>query len=680
MNDDKLLEKIKQSAESCEIPEGVEPAKMKERIGGGKHMGKRKWVYRVGGVAAAVLVVVIAAVAIPALRGSEIKSSEDKATSTQMVQDAGDEEVSSERSKVDGGVEEVKELADVFIPAEKYEDVFKAMQEKDETFSMERETTDSAMNESASDSSSMKSEAAVADVSAGSGVDSGYSTTNLQVEGVDEGDIVKTDGDYLYIIHENRSVRIVKIDGKDMSETARVDLEAGNNEELVQEIYLSGKILNVVTQGYGTGLEQKDADTYYMDYRAFTKVYTYDLSKPEKPKLMGKVTQDGYYNTSRKVDGHLYLFTSFYPERVMPVDEMLREGTKREIIPSVNNEMIAPTDIYLPVHPRTSGYMVIASIDMEKPGGIVDKKAVLQDASQFYITKENIYVQCQNWNYTGDNTSIAKFHFEKGMITGESAALVPGTITDTFAINEHGGHLRVLTTAWDNPNGDEQNHVTVLDSKMNIVGRIGGLAKGETIYSARFMGDIGYFVTYRNVDPLFSVDFSNPAEPKILGELKVTGFSEYLHFYGENRLLGIGWETDPNTSERKGLKLSMFDIADPTDVKEVSKTVVKNIDSFPGEYDYKALTVDPVKNVIGLATTTWGPQDTGYSYMVFSYNEEKGFENHLAYTFATEDYIRWSYENSRGVYVDDTFYLVAHGNIVAFDMKDGYKKLGEFAK
>ena len=184
------------------------------------------------------------------------------------------------------------------------------------------------------------------------------------------------------------------------------------------------------------------------------------------------------------------------------------------------------------------------------------------------------------------------------------AAVIGGTVTDDFATNEYDGYLRVLTTRWSGNTQD--NCIYVLNQDMEIVGKAEGLAEGESIYSARFMGNTGYFVTYRQVDPLFSVDFTDPENPKILGELKVTGFSEYLHFTERTVCFGIGWETDPDTGTRKGLKLSMFDISDPSDVKEISRKIIENIDYFPGEYNYKALTVSPQKNVIGFVTTSYG--------------------------------------------------------------------------
>lgn len=664
MNEDKLMEQIKQSANSCEIPETLKPEYIEETLNKkSKWKVWRKRIYAVGGAAAAVLIIILLAVAVPTELVDQQEVSSDAAMAVQ--EDASDEQL----------VVGARDLDTVYQQAEDYEAVYQAIEST--------LTVDEADTAEIEDSSSSWSSSAKAETEAQSSADdmatggtSDFSTTNLQVEDVDEGDVVKTDGDYLYIIHENRLVRIIKINGAEMEETAVINLDEDQSQESIQEIYLTGNTLNIISQGYKNGLEQKEEDTYYIDYRPITSVYTYDLSNPENPKLTGQVSQDGNYNTSRKTGDHIYLFTDYYNYSVYESGGDSGYSPK-DVIPLVNDSMLEPADIYLPVQPQDSSYMVISSISMENPDEIVDKKAIMGSASQFYITTENIYIQSSNWRASFDNTSIAKFHFEAGKITGESAGLVRGTITDSFAINEYNGYLRVLTSSWSD---DEVNYVYVLDEQMNITGKIEGLAQGETIYSARFMGKTGYFVTYQQVDPLFSVDFSDPANPKILGELKITGFSEYLHFYGQDQLLGIGWETDPDNGAELGLKLSMFDISDPENIKEVNKTVIENIDSFPGEYNYKALTVSPEKNIIGFVTTSYGNWSTGYSYMVFSYSEENGFENELAYTFAGTDYYGGSSENARGVYAGTTFYVVKGSEIMAFDMNDDYKKIGELIK
>jgi Secreted protein containing C-terminal beta-propeller domain distantly related to WD-40 repeats len=707
MNDEKILDKIKQSANSCEVPESLKPENIADKLSDKKKVNMNKRIYQIGGLAAAAFVLVIGISMMPRINIGIIGGA-DGPTSAFIAganEEAVAEEPSAEKAS-EAGVEVVEarneEFSKVFRTAGDYDDVIDTMDAYEEAMRKEAESYTSgsddislfdrifrrdaksemvyeevAAEEPAAEQEAAPAETSMADMGGG-GNTSDYSKTNLQVEGVDEGDVIKTDGKYIYIIRENREIRIIKIDGADMEETATVKIDNVNGDETVWEIYLDGDKLSIITGGYGNGLREASEDTFYMDYRAVTSIYTYDLSNPAAPKLLGKVSQDGDYNTSRKVGDYIYLFTSFQPKYVGSLARNNSDNGYVDMVPYVGEEMIEPASIYLPIEPHTTGYMVMSSVNLNKPSETVDRKAIMENANDFYVTTKNIYVRKENWNYNGYNsTSIAKFSFKDGKIKGESAGVVPGRITDTFAINEYKDTLRVLTTASDGGWEGEENIVTVFDDRMNVTGQIRGLAKGETIYSARFLGEMGYFVTYRNVDPLFAVDFSDPRNPEILGELKITGFSEYLHFYGKDKLLGIGWETDPETGQRKGMKLSMFDISNPVNLKEIDKIVVQNVDSFLGEYDYKALTVSPEKNIIGLATSWWGEQNAGYNYMVFSYEEGRGFKNQLSYSFAPEDRNSWEYEKARGLYIGDIFYVVTYNNIYAFDMEQGYRKVGE---
>ena len=228
-----------------------------------------------------------------------------------------------------------------------------------------------------------------------------------------------------------------------------------------------------------------------------------------------------------------------------------------------------------------------------------------------------------------------------------------------------------------------------LDKDMTTIGKIENLAEGEEIKSARFMGDTGYFVTYENTDPLFSADLSDPENPKITGKLKITGFSEYLHFYGQNRLLGIGWETDPDSGSTEGLKCSMFDISDPSEVKEIDRIILKDVTDCDALSNYRAILASVDKNLFGFAYGVYKNTGAGnyysyngqdfYYYGLFSYSED-GFTPETYLNFADtglfdEEITTRQFRTSRGVYVRDTFFLVTDKGIAAYDMADGYSFL-----
>lgn len=680
MNDDKLLEKIKRSADSCEVPEGLKPEMLDFVRPSEQGIRDRKIRRGIRGIAAAAAVVVLLLV-FTQLPLTQKESSDSSNTASVRSRGLDTKDSESTDDTTEQTSEGKKVLDSMYVPAENYDDIYDAFQIQEnyaENWAMDDVMeAGGAAAAGSSNSSTASTESAVADTApaeADTGGNAEHSGTNVQVEGVDEGDVVKTDGEYLYIMRDSRDVRIVKADGADLEEVSVIRLPDKASEGSIQEIYLDGDVLNIICQQYDNSLTEKSADTYYMNYRAVTTLYTYDLKDRREPKLTGAVSQDGTYHTSRKVGQYVYLFTDYYPAYQLERQEAYAGDDPYGIMPLAAGETFAVSDIYLPAEGGGSQYLLITSVNIGKPDEIADKKAILDSASRFYVSTENIYLERDMWENTGDQTAIAKFSFRDGKIEGVGAAVIGGTVTDDFATNEYDGYLRVLTTRWSGNTQD--NCIYVLNQDMEIVGKADGLAEGESIYSARFMGNTGYFVTYRQVDPLFSVDFTDPENPKILGELKVTGFSEYLHFYGENRLLGIGWETDPDTGTRKGLKLSMFDISDPSDVKEISRKIIENIDYFPGEYNYKALTVSPQKNVIGFVTTSYGNRGgSNSSYFVFSYDDHNGFKN--AMTYSAQNDVSSEFENSRGVYIGDTFYIANSDAVLAFDMKNGYEKTGE---
>ena len=668
MKDYSVLEKIRKSADSCEIPESLKPENLDlEKKGNLRNIYSRE-PWKKAAAAAAVLALAVLAgfltVNFKGNQGEQLSASFE--TAKKMEETAGSA----------GKEEGAQTLEELYIPAEDYDEICKKLQNSLSNARSENLLeSETAMGDMAAAEEAAASEAADSGSTVSYAGD--YSQTNVQTEGVDEGDVVKTDGRYLYIIREGREVQIVSIQAGKMAEVAVIRPTLEQSENSILDMYLTGDTLQIICQRYDADMQEDGEDAYYMNYRGITSVCTYDLTDRANPVHVGTTEQEGTYYTSRKSGEYLYLFTSVYPQESL-IRQYADQGKEYGLIPLVNRETMAASDIYIPKEDDRGGteYMLITSVNENKPDQIADQKAILESASRFYVSTENIYLERENWEAGSTQTAIARFSFSQGKIKGESAGVVNGAVTDDFATNEYDGFLRVLTTQW-NDSGSQTNNVYVLDQNMEIVGKIDNLAEDESIYSARFMGNTGYFVTYRQVDPLFSVDFSDPTHPKILGELKVSGFSEYLHFYGENRLLGIGWETDPETGATKGLKLSMFDVSDPADVKEVDKLVIKNIDYFPGEYNYKALTVSPEKNVIGLAASSYESSGTVNSYMVFSYDEKEGFLTDLTYGLQEGGDV--SAEEVRGVYADDTFYVAAGNNVTAFNMGKGYEKIAELA-
>lgn len=725
MNEQEILTQLRKAAEEIEIPEALKPEQIEKQLQEQKakqqqenqHLKPKKskkiipW-RRLGSMVAVLALVVCSGIYITVTRVDKNSGTgqTDSIAMTDTQQTVGEAGETEEAEHVD-----VASLGTMYHPASDYKEVYQTLLKGYQQNWIEGEMsaeTSTATSEDKASGNAAKDESADMDLSEGSkegGKD--YSTTNLQMEGVDESDIAKIDGSYIYTV-EDKYIVITDIrDGK-LEEVTRFLPKDCGAADRVMEIYVDGDQLILVVQCYETSLEENskagsdkgtsdketkdeensDKETavsdvakdgafcYKMNGKSTTQIQVYSIVDRRNPEFEGRLIQDGYYNTSRKIGDVVYLFTQYnmtsdvtsYVEKKHGV-EALKEGNgvsslAEAVIPKVNGEKVAAGEIYLPESSGESGILV-SSLDVNKPDKVLDSKLVISGYAQTYISKDALYLYEED--YDGAMiTNIAKFALDEGRISGVAAAAVRGYVRDTFAINASDGYLRVLTT--DYSTEDEVNALYILDENMKLTGQLTGIAPGEEIYAARFMGNTGYFVTYRNTDPLFTVDLSDPAKPEIIGELKVTGFSEYLHFWDDTHLLGIGYESDENTGNIENIKLSMFNIENPGEVTEEAKLVLKDVDYSEALYDYKSVIISKDKNLIGLVCEDYSGSRTKQTYQIYSY--ENG-------TFKKQAEIPGingvNYENVRGMYSGNVFYLWINDNITSYDMTDGFKMLKE---
>lgn len=720
MNEQEILTQLRKAAEEIEIPEALKPEQIEKQLQEQKakqqqenqHLKPKKskkiipW-RRLGSMVAVLALVVCSGIYITVTRVDKNSGTgqTDSIAMTDTQQTVGEAGETEEAEHVD-----VASLGTMYHRASDYKEVYQTLLKGYQQNWIEGEMsaeTSTATSEDKASGNAAKDESADMDLSEGSkegGKD--YSTTNLQMEGVDESDIAKIDGSYIYTV-EDKYIVITDIrDGK-LEEVTRFLPKDCGAADRVMEIYVDGDQLILVVQGYETSLgesskagsdkENSDKESsdeeiavsdasedsafcYKMNGKSTTQIQVYSIVDRRNPEFEGRLIQDGYYNTSRKIGDVVYLFTQYnmtsdvtsYVEKKHGVED-LKEGNgvsslAEAVIPKVNGEKVAASEIYLPESSGESGILV-SSLDVNKPDKVLDSKLVISGYAQTYISKDALYLYEED--YDGAMiTNIAKFALDEGRISGVAAAAVSGYVRDTFAINASDGYLRVLTT--DYSTEDEVNALYILDENMKLTGQLTGIAPGEEIYAARFMGNTGYFVTYRNTDPLFTVDLSDPAKPEIIGELKVTGFSEYLHFWDDTHLLGIGYESDENTGNIENIKLSMFNIENPGEVTEEAKLVLKDVDYSEALYDYKSVIISKDKNLIGLVCEDYSGSRTKQTYQIYSY--ENG-------TFKKQAEIPGingaNYENVRGMYSGNVFYLWINDNITSYDMTDGFKKIKE---
>jgi len=565
-------------------------------------------------------------------------------------------------------------------------------------------------------------DASKGDITAG-GVE--FSETNVQVEGIDEADIIKTDGQYFYVFDMNRnSVYIVSAKGNEMKLTATISLsDEFSGNETGREMYLVGNRLVLLVSGYHTETKteySKNArgDVAYIRECAVTKIVTFDISDKNAPKLVSALEQDGRMITSRCTGGVIYVISSYsnYNTWFKPSDGV-RTGGEEEIayeiyVPTAEGKAIAPDCIYISEEPVSEEFLVVTAMNPKNPDKYLDTKSLLADGDECYVSNNYIYVAGSRWQNREvpyDRTEVYRFAYQDGVITPAGQVTVKGTLDDQFSMDEYEGHLRVVTTVNEyvykekdlklkDMNGDgviddtdaiepyyrititdskEYNALYIYDDKLQLTGAIEDLAPNEHIKSARLMGDVGYFVTFRQTDPLFSVDLSDPTNPKVLGELKIPGFSTYLHPYGEGLLLGIGYDADENTGWRECVKISMFDVSDPTNVKEVHKHSLTDFSYTGVEADHKAALIDAEKGIIGFPVRGYADNGEYNVYVVYDYDEKTGFYPKFSEGYAMgyeADLYELKYElfttDCRGAYIGDTFYMINPAyEIKSYDME-----------
>lgn len=713
--DEAVIKKIREELEKEPVPESLQPPQIVDTLqkmqpadlGKAGHGGHRRmygWM-TAGAVAAACILVAVSA---SLFQKSDALLQEE--SNSRMAQEAGvyeqDQDLAQADETQDGAVQERpvgsadmqagskrRNAGTAYQIADSYEEVYALLQKSDAAYKyatngVVEEAAGAAMVDEAADAvrgtgtyeSEEASGSAVMDLS-GSAMKQmedmqtgSYSTTNVQVTGVDESDIIKTDGRYIYTV-TGYGVAITDIRGEKLKALAGIRIPQSGAARIM-EMYVDGNLLQLIVQTSETELTQQDTediqDVYSFDSRSVTKVLSYDISRRSDPKLSASVSQDGSYVSSRKIGSTLYLMTEQYLAGQPQDTTYLGAEDDYDFVPLVNEKRIAADCIYLPENGNRG--LVISSFADSAPTEAVDSVMIVNDNAQMYVSAQSLYLYHTNYNYNYKNnlmqTEVAKFSLENGRIDAVGAASVGGCVMDTFAVNETDGQFRILTTDWSAD--EDENALYLFDENMGLTGSLTGLARGEQIYAARFLGDMAYFVTYRNTDPLFAVDLSDRKNPKVLSELKITGFSEYLHFWGDDKLLGIGYETDPDSGERKGIKLSMFDISDPAQLSVIASAVIEDVYDSPAMNAYKSVLVSRQENVIGFAAGAYNKlnRKQEYKYLLFSF-EDGAFRNITAQPLEDCSNVY----SCRGMYSGDTFFICDPDVIASYDRKNGYEQL-----
>lgn len=544
-----------------------------------------------------------------------------------------------------------------------------------------------------------------------------YSSTNVQVEGVDEADIVKNDGEYVYIL-EGATVRVVKAyPAGEMEELDRVAFTDSNFYP--SDMYVDGDRLVVMGTGFGSVWDVFETEQNLIPETTSTVlVYIFDITNKAAISEIRELSFEGRYSSSRKVDDMVYLVAN-QSEYIYTV---LEEYDGNEIVPLYGDsakEEVEPvagcTDIwYWPT--ESTEYLIVAGIPIRDTDVEITKEVVLGSFGNIYASRENLYVaeSSYGWDWWWgeedsheEETNIHKFSLGSDIeYLGNSK--VPGTILNQFSMDEYQGNFRIATTlgnVWNTENLS-QNNLYILDENLNRMSSLEGIAPGETIYSVRFMGDRAYMVTFKKIDPFFVIDVADPYSPQILGKLKIPGYSDYLHPYDENHIIGFGKEAvdareeevgvrDLNFAWYQGMKVAMFDVSDVSNPVELHKVVIgdRGTDSELLR-NHKALLFDKEKGIMAFPVTLAeipdekknDPETSSDTYgdyiyqgaYVYNVSVENGFEFKGRITHYNEDeiaekagYYWWGDSDiSRILYIGNFLYTVSQAKVRANNLED----------
>jgi inhibitor of cysteine peptidase len=520
-----------------------------------------------------------------------------------------------------------------------------------------------------------------------------YSQTNVQVEGVDEADIVKTDGQYIYLV-SNGKVLIIEAYP---AENARVVAEIPWNGTIFG-IYVNGdRLVFFGDQGrYFIGpMLDFAAPWYYGGFETYIQVY--DISDRTNPVLTRNVTVDGGYTNSRMIGDYVYVLLNS-PVYVMEDNEIF--------LPSISdNKKVKSVDATNIYHSNVTDYyysltMVLALNVQNDQEPIAQANFILGYASSIFVSLTNVYVAIPKYEQDGtQKTEIHKIHVDNNEITYEAAGEVPGYILNQFSMDEYNGYFRIATTEYnygvvyeDTKNGTVTvtkieeptivNNVYVLNQSMATIGSLEGLASGERIYSARFIGTRCYLVTYVQVDPLFVIDLKDPEDPKVLGELVMPGYSEYLHPYDENILIGIGQNSTEVQGEwwgafYLGVKVSLYDVSDvehPRIIKDfmigdrgTDSTALRDHKAFLFDKELKLLAIpillaeiDESKYPEGVPSTAYGEYVWQGLYVMDITANDLTLRGRITHIDNLQDgYIPWEYSIERALYIENMLYTIS---------------------
>jgi len=498
-----------------------------------------------------------------------------------------------------------------------------------------------------------------------------HSTTNIQVAGVDEADIVKTDRGYLYVVSSNTVYILKAYPPKQAKVLSKITL----NETYNVDIYVNGDKLAVLGKHFApTG-------TYYT-YAEEVSIKVYNISDKTSPILTRNLSLNGTLSGSRMIGNYIYATAN------QLAVQSNNNKTDFVILPKISlgdtvKEVQATEIRYINVPDVSYYFTTVIAVNVINDAQEPTYETFLTGLTAcMYVSQSNMYLAVPNTSIwllsaevsgTRDKTFIYRVKLDEEKIVCEAEGSVSGYVLNQFSMDEYNGFFRIATTKWTNDGS--KNNLYILNMSLNIVGELElkGLHLRERIYSARFMSDRCYLVTFEQVDPFFVIDISIPTEPKELGRLKIPGFSGYLHPYDKNYIIGIG-------KQGSNLKLSLFNVTDVTSPIEAVPPYIVEADWSDSTVlaDHKAFLFDKSKQLLALPVSISFMDSRYYTKnywqgaYVFNITLSDGFVLRGNVTHQGNSVGGWEsgYRVKRALYIENVLYTMSDKKIKMNNLED----------
>ena len=578
---------------------------------------------------------------------------------------------------------------------------FESMEELKEVLKVERDYYGGANLEMAVDGALMDTTEAVATETAKSesNVRADYSETNTQVQNVDEADIVKTDGEYIYYVANNM---LYIVNASNLELVSEIKVKNEDERFFISEIYLKENKLVLLGSSYilkePVVFNEEEKTSVNSIARAnninTVKAIVYDITDINLPEKIRDVALEGSYVDSRMIGDNLYFISRNHKYYYDGMDEntilpVLKDSDVGEI------ETVACTDIIYLKNSNDTSFMMVGGFNINENEEFY-VETFFGAGDIVYANEKNLYLTRRNYG-EDYKTTIYKFGLDGARIKLLAEAEVDGILNNQFSMDEYDGNLRIATTSYKivTPAKEEYldggivsytlaerettNNLYILNDKLEEVGKIENLAKDEKIYSVRFIGKMGYIVTFKEIDPLFVIDLSDPTNPVIKGELKIPGYSSYLHPYDETHLIGIGYNTKDNGYggiTNSTMKMSMFDVSDlENPIEMFNVDIGTNYANSDVTYNHKVLFYKKSENLIGFPITyrEENYRDDKNGFIIFKIDMENNvFEKHGE--ILTEIFYQTNVK--RIIYIEDVLYTLSDTKIISYDLNT-FEKINE---